>query len=138
MTSELLQPRDAPSLISEGVGFTSLLARATRTAAELTRAEQCEGAAVLARNVGRWKPRVVALLGLTLFPIVFPESEERGAGLKNVRLHGARVFVLPNPSGRNRAYPGGVGKLSWYVALAKAFLARADDDNRSPCMGARP
>jgi len=28
------------------------------------------------------------------------------------------VFVLPNPSGRNRAYPAFARKLIWYRALA--------------------
>jgi TDG/mug DNA glycosylase family protein len=31
------------------------------------------------------------------------------------------VFVLPNPSGRNRAYPGFAAKLHWYRELAEAF-----------------
>jgi hypothetical protein len=56
---------------------------------------------------------------LTLYPIFFPAGTERGPGLKTDTLSCSRVFVLPNPSGLNRAYPGFDKKLIWYRALAK-------------------
>jgi TDG/mug DNA glycosylase family protein len=121
LTSRRFPPSDAPRLVDEGIGLTSLAMRPTRAAAELTRAEQREGAAALVRRVARLRPQAVALLGLTLFPIVFPDAVEPGPGLKKVTLAGARVFVVPNPSGRNRAYPGFEKKLVWYRALAEAF-----------------
>ncbi len=52
---------------------------------------------------------------------LIPDADERGPGAKRVTLAGARVFVLPNPSGRNRAFPGAAAKLVWYRALAEAF-----------------
>jgi TDG/mug DNA glycosylase family protein len=126
VTSRLFRPDEAPLLPSEGIGLTSLVARATREAAELTTAEKRAGAVVLRRTVATWRPRAVALLGVTLFPVVFPDAtdEAPGAGAKRVTLEGAKVFVLPNPSGRNRAYPGVVGKLPWYRELAEAVPRR--------------
>jgi TDG/mug DNA glycosylase family protein len=124
LTSRLFEPAEAPLLLGEGIGLTSLVERATRTAAELRRAERRAGATALTRTVARLEPRVVALLGLTLFPDVFPDSREPGPGLKTVTLSGAPVFVLPNPSGRNRAYPGLAGKLPWYRELAERFPRR--------------
>jgi TDG/mug DNA glycosylase family protein len=124
LTSRPFEPVEAPLLPGEGIGLTSLVERATRTAAELRRAERQAGAAALTRTVDRLRPQVVALLGLTLFPDVFPDSHERGPGLKAVTLAGSPVFVLPNPSGRNRAYPGLAGKLPWYRDLAERFPRR--------------
>ena len=121
LTTRRLQPGEAPHLLSGGIGLTSMVHRATRTAAELSRTELRAGAASLARLVTRLRPRAVALLGLTLFPIVFPDAHEPGPGLKLVSLSGAAVFVLPNPSGRNRAYPGFAAKLRWYRELAETF-----------------
>jgi TDG/mug DNA glycosylase family protein len=121
LTSRLFEPSDAPLLLAEGIGLTSLVERATRSAAELRRAERRVGATTLARTVDRLKPRAVALLGLTLFPDVFPDAHEPGPGLQGVTLSGSAVFVLPNPSGRNRAYPGLAGKLPWYRELAERF-----------------
>ncbi len=87
-------------------------------AAEVSRAELRAGVARLEKTVKRWKPRTVALLGVTLLPYVLPGSDEPGPGAKRTAFAGARVFVLPNPSGRNRAFPGFVGKLPWYRELA--------------------
>ena len=119
LTPRLYAPHESALLLGDRIGLTSLVTRATRTAAELSMRERREGAVVLAETVERWKPRIVALLGLTLFPLIFPDANEPGPGLKKVTMGRARVFVLPNPSGRNRAYPGLAGKLPWYEALAK-------------------
>jgi double-stranded uracil-DNA glycosylase len=67
------------------------------------------------------RPKVVALLGLTLYPVFFPTGSERGPGLKTSTLSGSRVFVLPNPSGLNRAYPGFAKKLIWFSALSEVL-----------------
>ena len=50
-----------------------------------------------------------------------PESREVGPGPRRATLGGARVFVLPNPSGRNAAYPSFESKLAWFVRL-RAFV----------------
>src|ERR1700755_1744997 len=91
LTSRLFRPDEAPDLLSEGIGLTSLVSRATRAAAELTRAEQRAGALTRTRTVERWKPRVVARLGLTLFPVVCPDADEPGPGLKRARLAGSAI-----------------------------------------------
>jgi TDG/mug DNA glycosylase family protein len=120
LTPRQLAPHEARELVLHGIGLVSLVARPTRAAAELTRAEMHAGARALEVTVARLRPRTVALLGLTLFPFVFPDADEPGPGDKRVTLAGARVFVLPNPSGRNRAYPGVAAELVWYRALAES------------------
>ena len=65
----------------------------------------------LERKIRRYKPAIVALVGVTLYRAILPlVDREHGAagapakvrlGLQPVTIHGARVFVLPNPSGRN-------------------------------------
>ena len=119
LTKVLLEPEEGARLPEFGVGLASGVRRATRTAAELTRAEQQLGAKRVARLVATLRPRYVALLGLTLYPIFFPTGTERGPGLKTDTVSGSPVFVLPNPSGLNRAYPGFQKKLIWYRELAQ-------------------
>lgn len=119
LTEVQLEPEEGSRLPEFGIGLASGVRRATRSAAELTRAEQLVGARRIARLVATLRPSYVALLGLTLYPIFFPAGTERGPGLKTSTLSGSRVFVLPNPSGLNRAYPGFQKKLVWYRALAK-------------------
>jgi TDG/mug DNA glycosylase family protein len=58
---------------------------------------------VLERKIRRWKPEVVAFVGVTLYRTVFSRGSATPVvcGLQEERFGGARVFVLPNPSGRN-------------------------------------
>jgi TDG/mug DNA glycosylase family protein len=123
LTPSRFQPSEARALLSLGIGLTSLVGRATRQAAELEREELRAGAKALGLRVERLRPHVVAVLGLTLFPFVCPGAREPGPGLKTASLGRSAVFVLPNPSGRNRAYPGFAAKLRWYRELAQAFPA---------------
>ena len=50
---------------------------------------------------------MVALVGVTLYRVLFFERAAKSVrlGLRAETLAGARVFVLPNPSGRNAHYP---------------------------------
>lgn len=113
-----LTPLEDRRVVEFGLGLTNLCPRASREASELSADELEAGARALAKKVERLKPRVVALVGVTIFRTLFPGSKSRGPGLKEERLGRAAVFVLPNPSGRNAAFPGFAAKLRWFRALA--------------------
>jgi double-stranded uracil-DNA glycosylase len=85
-----------------GFGVTNLVPRCTPGIDTLRPDEFAAGLRGLRRKVRRWHPDVVALVGVTLARVLF---ERRGhpvtLGLQRERFEGARVFVLPNPSGRN-------------------------------------
>jgi double-stranded uracil-DNA glycosylase len=119
LTSRLYAPSEAHRLLEDGIGLVSLVDRPTRMASEVKADELRAGARRLASKVERWRPRIVALLGLTLLRVVLPDEKEPGPGRKRTTFAGATVFVLPNPSGRNLAYPGFACKLPWYQKLAE-------------------
>jgi TDG/mug DNA glycosylase family protein len=119
LTPMRLEPSEDPRLLDYGLGLVSTVSRATPSAASLRLAERRAGAARVRDLVERHEPQLVAVLGLTLYPLFFPAGTSRGPGLKSERLHGAEIYVLPNPSGRNRAYPGFDAKLVWYRDLAE-------------------
>jgi TDG/mug DNA glycosylase family protein len=116
-TPVLLRPDEDARLVDLGLGLTNVCARPTRSAAELTRQEYERGVRELVRKVEAFRPSVLALVGVTLARVVLPESAEVGPGARSATLAGARVFVLPNPSGRNAAYPSFESKLEWFVRL---------------------
>ena len=66
-----LSASDRDYLLGRGVGITSLVARATASADELGPAELAEGAQALAERVRRYRPRVVAILGVTAYRTAF-------------------------------------------------------------------
>jgi double-stranded uracil-DNA glycosylase len=91
------------SLLRLGIGITNLVARTTASADELTPEELRDGGAKLERKVRRSKPEVVAFVGVTAYRIAFGRPRAR-IGPQEERLGGARLWVLPNPSGRTAAY----------------------------------
>jgi TDG/mug DNA glycosylase family protein len=118
-TPALLRPEDDASLAALRLGLTNVCARPTRSAAELTRRDYEAGVRALARKLEALRPAVVALVGVTLARLVVPGGAEAGPGPRRATIAGARVFVLPNPSGRNAAFPGFAQKLEWFVRLRK-------------------
>jgi double-stranded uracil-DNA glycosylase len=119
LTSHELRPCEECQLLDQGIGLVSTVTRATSSAAALTAGERRSGAARVRDLVELHEPSLVALLGVSLYPIYFPDGTSPGPGLKRDRIHAAEVYVLPNPSGRNRAYPGFDRKLTWYRGLAE-------------------
>jgi TDG/mug DNA glycosylase family protein len=84
-----------------GFGITNLVPRATPGIDTIEPGEYLTGGRALKRKIRRWRPRVVACVGVTVFRSLFAWKGEVRLGLQDERLAGAEVFVLPNPSGRN-------------------------------------
>ena len=103
LVPEPIGTEDDRRLPDWGFGITNLVPRATPGIDTLRPDEYVAGERVLRRKVRRWTPAIVAFVGVTLFRSVFGKraSEPVALGLQPERFEGARVFVLPNPSGRN-------------------------------------
>lgn len=91
---------DRAYLIARGIGNTNLVNRATARADELTRVELRAGRSRLEQCVETHQPLVVAVAGVTAFRTAFCQPKAR-AGEQPDRLAGARLWVVPNPSGLN-------------------------------------
>ena len=95
--------QDDDRLPGWGLGITNLIPRATPGIDTLRNEEYVAGVKTLRRKVRRWKPEMIAFVGITVFRAVFdcPPAEPVKVGLHRSPFEGARVVVLPNPSGRN-------------------------------------
>jgi TDG/mug DNA glycosylase family protein len=105
-----LRAEDDDRLPEFGYGITNLVPRPTPGIDTLRPDEYVAGLSALKRKVRRWKPTIVAFVGVTLFRAVFrlPPGGTVSLGLqKDERFEGARVCVLPNPSGRNANFSYG-------------------------------
>jgi TDG/mug DNA glycosylase family protein len=99
-TPRLLDPSEERLLLDYGCGITNLVARTTASADELAPRELVAGRARLAAKLERYRPRVLAVLGVGAYRTAF--DEPRAAfGRQPASLCGATVWVLPNPSGLN-------------------------------------
>ena len=102
-SKRLLHPSEQRELLEDGYGITNLVNRATATAAEVAPAEFAAGAKKLAAKVRRYRPRVVAFLGVGAYCHAFG-IKTCAIGRQPGRFEGAQVWVLPNPSGLNANY----------------------------------
>ena len=102
-TGRLLSPFEERELLDLGLGITNVVARATATAAELTPADFTKGGQFLRNKVRRFQPKFVAVLGVGAYRLAFAHPRAV-IGEQEVRIGGARVWVLPNPSGLNANY----------------------------------
>lgn len=123
LTPTLLHYAEDQLLAELGIALTNLCPRTTRTAAELTRAEIARGHVALARKIAGWRPAVVAFVGVSLYRMYFGALAGPGPGAKKEMIAGARVFVVPNPSGLNASFPGFEHKLVWFRKL-RAFVEK--------------
>jgi TDG/mug DNA glycosylase family protein len=97
-----LTPAEGRALLDYGLGVTNLVARETAGVADLTRAELEAGRLILARKIRRHRPRAVVFVGITAYAaFTRPRRGRVECGEQAELFAGARVFVLPNPSGRN-------------------------------------
>jgi len=123
---------DRRMLLDAGIGISNLVARATARADELGRDELRAGARRLADDVARWRPRVVAVVGLTAYRQGFGRPRA-AAGRQDETLGPAQLWVVPNPSGLN-AHDTVASLAEAYAAPARAAGVLAD---RVPA-GSRP
>lgn len=122
---------DDDRLTEWGLGITNLIARPTPGIGDLRPAEYAAGWKTLQRKIAKYRPEVVALVGVTLYRSILPllGGHEAGPpagrrrataadpvlGLRRQTVLGARLFVLPNPSGRNANFS--------YAEMLEAFRA---------------
>ena len=99
-TSRRLAPSEQHLLPGYGLGITNLVARATAQASELEAAELRVGGERLLALVTEHRPRILAIAGVTAYRTTFGHRRA-DMGPQPGPLGGARVWVLPNPSGLN-------------------------------------
>ena len=102
-TDRLLSPFEELELLKLRLGVTNIVARATAAASELSHDDFVKGGRVLKSKVRRYHPRIVAVLGVGAYRIAFAKPKA-GIGEQDEQIAGARVWVLPNPSGLNANY----------------------------------
>ena len=102
-TPRRLAPEDTAELLAAGIGITNLVARSTARADELTDDEIRAGVPRLSELVRTWRPRAVAVLGVSAYRVAFARPKAT-VGRQADTLDGALLWVLPNPSGLNAHY----------------------------------
>jgi TDG/mug DNA glycosylase family protein len=119
--------------------MTNLIARPSPGIDVLKPQEYIEGWKILEQKIDRFRPDIVAFVGVTMYRALWrvltrtgpgspkPTSKatsQIAPGFQRATVHNARIFVLPNPSGRNAHFQ--------YDEMLKAFRALARAIRRLP------
>jgi TDG/mug DNA glycosylase family protein len=97
-----LKPEEDRKLLESGCGITNIVARPSRTAAEITKEEYRQGRLILQEKLARFQPLVACYAGVGVYK-EFAEKKDFVYGRQPVSVvPGVIDFVLPSPSGLNR------------------------------------
>ena len=120
LVSKPLTYQDDWRLPEMGLGLTNIIQRPSAGIDVLKPSEYAVGRKRLVVTVQRYRPQIVALLGVTIYRTLFPitRGQRVNLGLQPAQLADVPVFVLPNPSGRNAHYSYNV-MLGAFQALYK-------------------
>jgi TDG/mug DNA glycosylase family protein len=102
-TPDEIRPENDRTILHYGCGLTAVVDRPTARADQLSAQEFAAAAAGFERKIALHAPRVVAFLGKPAYAALTGQREIAW-GAQPARFGGAAVWVLPNPSGRNRAF----------------------------------
>src|SRR5205085_8963651 len=126
-TDRLLSPFEERELLESGIGISNVVPHATASASELTKDDYIDGGRALAAKVKRYRPRVVAILGVGAYRHAFAKPKAQ-IGEQRDRIHDARVWVLPNPSGLNANY-----QLPELVKIFRELRKAVEDLRQANC-----
>jgi TDG/mug DNA glycosylase family protein len=102
-TNRLLAPYEEQELLPRGYGITNVVNRATATAAELSAEEIVAGGRRLEATARRFRPRCIAILGITVYRTAFGRPKAI-LGHQEELVGKSILWILPNPSGLNAHY----------------------------------
>src|SRR5712692_1991873 len=123
-TDRLLSPFEERKLLDDALGITNIVPLATASASELTKADFIKGGCALKAKVRRFRPRIVAILGIEAYRKAFGRPEVE-VGEQKETIGDAKLWVLPNPSGLNANY-----QLKDFTRLFSRLRTAAIKDSR--------
>lgn len=102
-TPHQLAPENDRSVLTFGLGLTAAVGRATNRADQVETDEFAQSAAALLCKLERYRPQWIAFLGKAAYMAMTGKRQVEW-GEQPERFGGARVWILPNPSGLNRSF----------------------------------
>ncbi|WP_245461262.1 G/U mismatch-specific DNA glycosylase [Rhizobium leguminosarum] len=102
-TPRLLRADEERELLQFGCGLTSAVSRPTKSASELKKQDYLSAAPVLENKIRKIAPANLAFLGKAAYAAISLRAAVEWGRQPEV-FAGADVWLLPNPSGLNRAF----------------------------------
>ncbi|XP_033227877.1 G/T mismatch-specific thymine DNA glycosylase-like [Belonocnema kinseyi] len=108
-------------LLQFGIGLTNIVDRATRSSADLSRAEIKEGSTTIDQKLREFKPRIAVFNGKCIYEVFANKTgkSDFNFGLQPQRIGETALWVVPSSSARCSTFPRMVDKLQFYSSLKK-------------------
>lgn len=98
-----IDPVNDATILNFGYGLTTAVERATVRADELSKDEFANSIEAFKIKITHFKPKYIAFLGKAAY-MAFSGKRKISWGYQTEDFCGAKVWVLPNPSGLNRGF----------------------------------
>ncbi|XP_011633723.1 uncharacterized protein LOC105424915, partial [Pogonomyrmex barbatus] len=108
-------------LLQYSIGLTNIVARPTRSAADLKRTELKEGAKIVEEKLKLYKPKIAVFNGKCIYEVFahITTKSKFHFGLQPECIGDTAIWVTPSSSARCANFPRMVDKLHFYTALKK-------------------
>ena len=123
-TPEQVQPENDRTILRYRCGLTAVVQRPTASADQLSLHEFTAAAAEFEQKIARHAPRFVAFLGKAAY-CALTSQRDIAWGLQTKTFGNASVWILPNPSGRNRGF-----SLEQLVTAYRELRLAVDENRR--------
>jgi double-stranded uracil-DNA glycosylase len=134
-TRTRLAPEEEARLLEYGCGITAVVGRPTRRAQDVRPDEFRRSRTAFEAKMRRYAPRSIAFLGKRAFAILTDRPNVRW-GRQSETFAGGTAWVLPNPSGRNRAFTRDA-LVGAYTELRASLAASPVWQSREPARATR-
>ncbi|OXU21975.1 hypothetical protein TSAR_014705 [Trichomalopsis sarcophagae] len=108
-------------LLQYNIGLTNIVARATRSSADLSKSEIRKGAMFVQEKLKQFKPKIAIFNGKCIYE-EFSENYDKSTfkfGLQPHRVGDTTLWVVPSSSARCANFPRMQDKLHFYTSLKK-------------------
>jgi TDG/mug DNA glycosylase family protein len=102
-TPKQIEPKNDTTILTLGYGLTTAVARPTTRADELSKDEFKDSITIFKNKIEEFRPQYIAFLGKAAYK-AFSGKKQISWGLQDDDFCGAKVWILPNPSGLNRGF----------------------------------
>ena len=99
ITPRLYSSAEDRELLKIGYGFTNIVARPTKAAAEITKEEYAEGRAALKEKIAYYRPKVVCFVGKGVYEQYSQKKNVNWGFQQESVISGVAEFVAPSTSG---------------------------------------
>ncbi|CAK9813411.1 G/T mismatch-specific thymine DNA glycosylase [Anthophora plagiata] len=119
LTSRRLYYEEDYKLPRYGIGLTNIVARATKSSADLKYAEIKEGSKIVEEKLKIYKPKIAVFNGKCIYDVFARKTGNFNFGLRPERIGETAIWVTPSSSARCANFPKMTDKLHFFTSLKR-------------------